>query len=447
VFRDGSPVCGGIENLGVVTGGEIRYDTNTRKAVRPADINDRCSGCDLLSVERSISERMVEVSAQKDKQVVVMVGTRKGALLFTSDSDRKKWKVSDLLFKSWQVMHMNMDPRDGRMHAATNHTVYGPTTHFSDDLGRNWTQARQVPAFARPSKSGRPIGSPEEWDDEAAARAKPEHVVKVWNIAPGRKSEPGVLYAGIQPAALFRSKDRGETWELMEELYDHPQRGQWGPGAGGLCLHTILLDPENGKRMTVAISAAGAYRTDDDGHTWQPRNKNVPADFMPERFPEFGQCVHKMDFHPAYPHVLYQQNHWGVFRSDNYGDDWIDIGEDRLPARFGFPIAVHPHEPKTIYVVLEESDQYRMSVEGQFAVWRSRDGGESWQKLTAGLPERAHLVVLREAMAMDALDDAGIYAGTNTGQLFYSRDSGDHWELLADYLPSILSVETAVIDG
>ena len=385
----------------------------------------------------------------KESKVKVFVGTRKGGYIFTSDAKRKKWDGSDLLFKSWNVMHMKLDPRDQRLHAATAHDVYGPTTHYSDDLGSTWIQAKGSAAFARPSKSGRPIGSVDEasqvgWESEKL-KDVPEKVIKTWHIEPGRAEEPNVLYAGAQPASLFRSADRGETWEIVKGLYDHPQRGKWNPGAGGLCLHTILLDPTNPKRMYVAVSAAGCYRTDDSGLTWKPLNKNVLADFSPDKYPEFGQCVHKMVMHPSNPQVLFQQNHCGVYRSDNAAEDWVDIGEGLLPSRFGFPIAVHPHEPQTIYVALEESDQYRVSVEGQFAVWRSRDGGRAWEKLTKGLPERAHLVCLREAMAADTLEDAGIYVGTSTGQIFFSRDSGDNWELLADYLPPVLSVEASVM--
>jgi len=385
----------------------------------------------------------------KESKVMVHVGTHKGGYIFTSDPKRKKWEASDLLFKSWEVMHMKLDPRDGRLHAAVTHPVYGATTHYSDDLGKTWTQAKGVPAFTRPSKSGRPIGTVDEArqsaDNDEAVRANPEKVLKVWHIEPGRPEEAGVLYAGIQPASLFRSADRGESWELIESLYDHPQRGQWNPGAGGLCLHTILLDPTDPQRMYVAVSAAGCYRTDDGGLTWRPMNKNVLADFSPDKYPEFGQCVHKMAMHPSRPQVLFQQNHCGVYRSDNAAEDWIDIGDGKLPSRFGFPIAVHPHEPETIYIALEESDQYRVSVDGKFSVWRSRNAGESWQRLTDGLPERAHLVSLRESMATDTLEDAGVYVGTSTGQVFYSRDAGDHWELLADYLPPVLSVEAVVV--
>jgi hypothetical protein len=381
-------------------------------------------------------------------KVNVLVGTSKGGFIYTSTAKRKRWDVSDIQFKSWDVMHMQLDPRDGRLHAAVQHVIYGPTTHYSDDFGKTWKQAAQVPAITRPSKSGRPMGTVEEMfrsESGDPIKDKPEQLIKVWNITPGRASEPEVLYAGAQPASLFVSHDRGETWSLNEPLFDHPHRGQFNPGAGGLCLHTILLDPARPERMYIAVSAGGCYRTDDGGQTWSPFNKNVRADFMPDPFPEFGHCVHKMAMHPSEPDVVYQQNHCGVYRSDNGGEDWVDIGEGKLPTRFGFPIAVHPTDPRTIYVVPEESQEYHMSVDGRFAVWRSRDAGASWEMLTKGLPDKAHVVVLREAMATDTFEDAGIYAGTNTGQLFYSRDSGDSWDLLADYLPPIHSVEVAVL--
>ncbi len=382
------------------------------------------------------------------KRVLVLVGTTKGGFIFESDENRKTWGMSDILFKGWNVMHMQMDPRDQRLHAATSHFVYGPTIHHSDDLGNTWMQAKQSPALTRSSNSGRPPSTMDEAfvsEGGESIKEKPEKMIKVWNIKPGRASEPNVLYAGAQPASLFKSTDRGETWTLNESLYDHPQRGEWGPGAGGLTLHTILLDPTNEQRMYIAVSAAGCYRTDDGGVTWAPYNKNVRADFMPDKYPEFGQCVHKMTMHPSTPNVLYQQNHCGVYRSDNFGEDWIDIGEGKLPTPFGFAIGVHPTDPRTIYTVPEESQEYHISVDGQFAVWRSRDAGDSWTRLTTGLPERAHVDVLREAMGLDSFEDAGVYVGTNTGQLFYTRDSGDSWELLADFLPPIQSVEAAVV--
>ncbi len=218
------------------------------------------------------------------------------------------------------------------------------------------------------------------------------------------------------------------------------------PGAGGLCLHTIILDPSNPDRMYIAISAGGCYRTDDGGQTWAPHNKGIRANYSPDPYPEFGQCVHKLAMHPSNPDVLYQQSHDGMYRTDNGAKEWIDIGEGKLPTRWGLPIVVHPTEPRTVYIAPAESDQYRMSIDGQFTVWRSKDAGESWQPMTKGLPENARLLVLRDAMATDSFEDAGIYAGTNTGQLFYSRDSGDSWELMADFLPPIHSVEAAVVE-
>ena len=380
------------------------------------------------------------------KKVLVFVGTRKGGFIFSSDQHREKWMPSDLMFKSWKVMHMVYDQRENRLHAAVLHDVYGPSTHYSDDFGSSWSQAGQIPEFTRFSTSGCPYGTPDEVSSDTSIKNKPEKVLKIWTIKPGRTDEPHVLYAGIEPGALFKSFDNGDTWQLNESLYDHPHRAEWFPGAGGLGLHTILLDPANLDRMYVAISTGGCYRSDDAGKSWIARNKNVRADFLPDKTPEFGQCVHKMVMHPSQPNVIYQQNHCGIYRCDNAGDDWIDIGDGKLPSRFGFPIAVHPFVPNTIYVVLEESDEYRMSISGKFVVWRSQDAGESWEKLTRGLPQLAYLVVLRQAMAVDTLHEAGVYIGTSTGQLFFSRNSGDTWELLADFLPPIYSVEVAVIN-
>jgi photosystem II stability/assembly factor-like uncharacterized protein len=379
-------------------------------------------------------------------KVLVLVGTRKGGFILSSDRSRKKWEVSGPLFKGWNVMHMNYDLRDQRIHSAVVHDVYGPSTHYSDDFGETWTQSSVSPSFSRPSHSGRPLGTPDEAKSPNEVQEQTEKVLKVWHIKPAGEEKPGVLYAGVEPAAFFISRDNGDTWNLNENLYDHPHREKWFPGAGGLCLHTILPDPANAERIYVAISTGGCYRTDDGGKTWNPYNSNVRADFLADKFPEYGQCVHKMVIHPTHPNRLFQQNHCGVYRSDNNADDWIDIGEGRLPSRFGFPIAVHPHDPETIYIVLEESDEYRMSVDGSFAVWRSQDSGEIWERITNGLPSRAHLVVLREAMATDLLEDAGIYIGTSGGQVFASRDSGDSWQSIVDYLPRILSIETATVE-
>ena len=381
----------------------------------------------------------------ESSQILLMVGTRKGGFIFTSDPERINWMMSELLFKSWNVTCMSYDPRHQRIHAAVVHDAYGPSTHYTDDLGKTWKQARFVPSFPRPTQSGRPLGTPDEVRKGDSSLEKPEEVKKVWEITPGRVSEPGVLYAGIEPAALFKTTDNGETWQINESLYDHPHRPEWFPGAGGLGLHTILLDPDDPERMHVAISTGGCYRSDDNGLKWKPRNENVRADFLPNHFPAFGQCVHRMVMHPSKPNILYQQNHCGVYRSDNYGDSWVDIGDGKLPSRFGFPIAISPADPDTIFVVLEESDEYRISIDGSFVVWRSQNGGLTWQALDNGLPDKAYLVVLRQSMAVDGFESTGVYIGTSTGQLFYSRDNGNHWQLLADFLPPILSVQTAIL--
>ena len=249
------------------------------------------------------------------------------------------------------------------------------------------------------------------------------------------------------PGALFKSEDDGETWTGIDGLNNHPTNDQWQPGAGGMMVHTIIQDPSNANRMFIAISAAGVFRTSDGGTKWDPINKGVPADFLPESYPEVGQCCHHLVLSTENPNVLYQQNHCGVFRSINGGDDWEDIGTGRLPATFGFPIAIHPRDGQTIYVVPQESDEFRYTPGGKFRVFRSRDGGESWDAPTDGLPqENAFLNVFREGLAADACEPAGVYVGTGTGHLYYSRDQGDRWDTLSDTLPPIYSVGTALLD-
>ena len=260
--------------------------------------------------------------------------------------------------------------------------------------------------------------------------------------APGGKA--AVVSAGLsvaERAGLFFTEDYGQTWRPVEGLISHEHSKGWQPGAGGLMVHTILVDPQDHNRIYVAISAAGVYRTDDGGKTWTAKNKNVRADFLPEKYPVFGQCVHKLAMHPARPEVLYQQNHCGVYRSDDRGDNWVEIAEG-LPSEFGFPFAVHAHDPDTIYVVPLVGDGNRVVPEGKMTVWRSRNRGEQWEPMTDGLPDGAYLTVLREAMAVDDVDSCGVYVGTETGQLFFSRNEGESWELLANFLPPIYSVST-----
>ncbi len=355
------------------------------------------------------------------QSLAMLVGTRKGGFVFRAGRDRRTWAPDPPQFKGSMVHHMTIDPRNGRLYAAVASEVWGGGLFVSEDQGREWQELKSPPRFA-------------EGDERT--------VKKIWHICPGRASEPGVLYAGIEPASLFKSRDNGLTWSEIRSLSDHPTRANWFPGAGGLTLHSIVLDSGNSERMWVGISAAGTFRTDDGGKTWAPKNKGVRADFMPDKFPEVGQCVHKLVAHPSNPNTLFQQNHCGVYRSDNAGDDWTDLC-DRLPSRFGFPMAVHPHRARTVYVIPEEADQNRVTVGGKLAVWRSDDGGDAWKEQTKGLPQSgAYLNVLREAMATDRENPAGIYFGTATGQLFASADDGESWGLVADWLPPIYSVET-----
>lgn len=359
-------------------------------------------------------------------RVFVLVGTRKGAFIFESNGHRKEWHVHGPDFPGWGVHHMVYDPRSGALLAALGHAVYGSNVHLSADLGQSWTMA-EGPHFP-------------EGDERTVAR--------VWHVRPGHENQPGIVWAGADPGALFKSKDGGKTWKGVSGINNHPTREEWMAGAGGMMVHTIVQHPTDPDRMFLAISAAGVFRTDDGGRSWQPKNKGVRADFLPNKYPEVGQCCHHLVMSPKNPDVLFQQNHCGVYRSEDAGDNWTDIGTDRLPATFGFPMAIHPREGGTIYVVPQVSDEFRYTPEGRFRVFRSRDSGENWEALSSGLPqENAYLNVFREGLATDSCEPAGVYVGTSTGQLFYSRDDGDNWEVLSDTLPPVYAVGTAVIEG
>jgi len=356
--------------------------------------------------------------------VLVLVGTKRGLFLLSS-RDRTRWEVNATGLSGSRVFYATLDQRSGhRMFAADNGDFFGSFLRYSDDFGQTWLEPEQGIQF------------PEESNLKLA---------NIWTVEPGRANEPGTLYAGVDPATLWVSNDNGVHWSLNESLATHPTRDLWGPGAGGLCLHTIIVDPTNDQRMWVGISAVGCMRTDDGGQSWTFLNKNVRASFLPDIYPEFGQCLHRMIQHPTQPNVLYQQNHCGIYKSINAGDDWIDI-QHNLPSEFGFPITLDPHNPDTVFVIVE--NPARNNISEQFNVYRTKDGGELWEALNEGLPAGpgVRLGVLRHGMCSDMLDPCGVYVGTNTGQVFASADRGDSWHLIADFLPSVYSVKAFVIE-
>ena len=369
--------------------------------------------------------------ALDERTAWVLVGTQKGAFLLSGSSDRQNWSLSGPHLVGAEVFHVTHDPRDDTLLAAVNHPVWGSQVHVSEDLGQTWALCSGQPRFSE---------------------ERGETIERLWHVAPGRESEPDTWYVGAAPASLFRTTDRGATWKEITSLSQHPTRDEWQPGFGGLCLHSIVLHPADAQRMWVGMSAVGVFGTSDGGSSWHPMNQGVRADFMPTKFPEFGQCTHKLLAHPETPDTLFQQNHCGVYRSDDGGATWTDISAG-LPSRFGFVLGLHPHDPQTIYVVPEdEADDdtvggmKRFVTGAKFRVYRSRNCGQTWETLTRGLPqENAFIHLLREGMATDQLNPAGIYVGTKAGQVFHSRNDGDDWLLLWDNLPPVLSVETATI--
>jgi photosystem II stability/assembly factor-like uncharacterized protein len=352
---------------------------------------------------------------------LIMLGTRKGIFVFESADGRRTWKSSGPHFKGTAIYHATFDPRSKTMFATVDNFIKGPTIAKSRDLGKTWKEGKKAPRF--PKKS--------DWTAK-----------QVWHIEPGVEDEPGVVYAGLEPASLFRSEDDGETWALNQGLYDQETRPKWNPGGGGLCLHSILVDPRDPATIHVAISAVGVLKTKDGGESWAFKNKNLLAEFLPNKYPEYGQCPHHLVRHPSRPDVIYQQNHSGEYRSDDNGETWKEMVSN-LPSRFGFSIAVDFNDPKRVYVAPEESGAARVPPDGRFLVWGSGDEGRSWSALGNGLPKRSFYTVFREGMDTDEEDPSGVYVGTGTGQLFFSRSAGKKWDLMADGLPPILSVSAA----
>jgi photosystem II stability/assembly factor-like uncharacterized protein len=368
-------------------------------------------------------------------KVRVLVGTRKGAFILSADGKREQWDVSGPHFPGWEMYHLKGSPADpNRIYASQSTGWHGQVVQRSDDGGATWEPVgNQFTYEGVPGTHQWYDGTPRPWEFK-----------RVWHFEPSL-NDPDTVYAGVEDAALFRSADGGRTWFELRGLREHGSGSQWQPGAGGMCLHTILLDPRDAQRMYVAISAAGAFRTDDGGVTWRPINRGLRSEGLPEQEAEVGHCVHRIAMHRSRPDVLFMQKHWDVMRSDDAGDSWREVSGN-LPTDFGFPIDVHAHEPETIYVVPITSDAQHFVPDGKLRVYRSRSGGNEWEALTNGLPQRdCYVNVLRDAMAVDSLDSCGIYFGTTGGQVYASADAGDTWHAIVRDLPAVLSVEVQTL--
>ena len=367
--------------------------------------------------------------------VRVLVGTRKGAFVLTSDKGRKKWEVSGPHFAGWELYHVKGSPLNpDRIYASQSSGWFGQMIQRSDDGGKTWeTVGNEFAYDGVPGTHQWYDGTPHPWEFK-----------RVWHLEPSL-SEPDTVYAGIEDAALFRSTDGGKCWQELSGLRGHGSGPHWTPGAGGMCLHTIMIDPTDARRMFIAISAAGAFRTTDGGKHWTPINKGLHSQYIPDPEAEVGHCVHRIAMHRSNPNVLYMQKHWNVMRSDNGGDSWHEVSGN-LPTDFGFVIDVHAHEPETIYVAPIKSDSEHYPLDGKLRVYRSRTGGNEWEELGNGLPDRdCYVNVLRDAMSIDTLDSCGVYFGTTGGQVYVSPDGGDHWSAIVRDLPAVLSVEVQTL--
>jgi photosystem II stability/assembly factor-like uncharacterized protein len=367
--------------------------------------------------------------------VRVLVGTRKGAFVLTSDGSRTRWNVDGPLFGGWEIYHLTGSPADpDRLYASQSGGWFGQVIQRSGDGGTTWQ-----PVGNQFSYDGVP--GTHQWYD---GTPHPWEFARVWHLEPSL-TDPDTVYAGVEDAALFRSDDGGHNWHELPGLRDHDTGPSWQPGAGGMCLHTIVQHPSDPGRIFVAISAAGVFRTDDAGKTWRPTNRGLHSEGIPDPAAEVGHCVHRLAMHPSRPDVLFMQKHWDVMRSDDAGESWYEISGD-LPTDFGFPIDVHAHEPDTIYVVPIKSDAEHYPPDGKLRVYRSRTGGNEWEPLTNGLPQRdCYVNVLRDAMAVDSLDSCGVYFGTTGGQVYASTDAGDNWAPIVRDLPAVLSVEVQTL--
>jgi photosystem II stability/assembly factor-like uncharacterized protein len=368
-------------------------------------------------------------------RVRVLVGTRKGAFILTSDGKRRRWDVSGPHFGGWEIYHVKGSPaQPDRLYASQSSGWFGQVMQRSDDGGQTWeTVGNQFAYDGQPGTHLWYDNTPHPWEFK-----------RVWHLEPSR-ADPDIVYAGVEDAAMFRTTDGGRSWQELPGLRRHDSGPTWHPGAGGMAVHTILLDPADPRRMYIAISAAGAFRTDDAGRTWRPINRGLHSLYIPDPAAEVGHCVHRIAMHRARPGVLFMQKHWDVLRSDDAGESWHEVSGD-LPTDFGFVIDVHAHEPDTIYVVPIKSDSEHYVPDGKLRVYRSRTGGNEWEALTEGLPQRdCYVNVLREAMAVDTLDPCGVYFGTTGGQVYASADAGDSWSAVVRDLPAVLSVEVQTL--